>query len=89
MRRYRFIESHCTAFSIDTLAHALGVSRSGFYAWRDRSPSAHQQRHGELVEQVRTPFAEHRAIYGSCKITAEFIRAKHSGVPKHRGQAHA
>lgn len=73
MRRYRFIEQHLDAFPIDAIAGALGVSRSGFYAWRDRPDSARRQRRNGLSERVRSVFDEHHAIYGARKVAAELV----------------
>ncbi len=73
MRRYRFIDQHRDTFPVGTLTGTLGVSRSGFYDWRDRPESARQQHNNELAQQVRATFDENHAIYGSRKITAELV----------------
>jgi transposase InsO family protein len=49
----------------------LQVSRSGFYAWRDRPPSERQNRHQELLEQIRQVHANSRCTYGSPRVHAE------------------
>lgn len=52
-------------FPMATMARVLGVSKSGFYAWRDRSPSAHAQADGALLARVRTVHATSRQTYGA------------------------
>jgi putative transposase len=49
---YRIIETHRAAGVVETLCRALGVSVSGYYAWRGRQPSQHQQRDAVLLETV-------------------------------------
>jgi putative transposase len=49
----------------------LGVSRSGFYAWRSREPSAAEVRRAELTARVATIHAEVKGRYGSPRIHAE------------------
>lgn len=49
----------------------LGVSRSGFYAWRSREPSAADVRRAELTTRVTTIHAEVKGRYGSPRIHAE------------------
>lgn len=44
------------------------VSRSGFYAWQGRDPSARQLRDEGLVERVRRIHTESRGYYGSPRI---------------------
>ena len=46
------------------LGRALGVTRSGYYAWRDRPPSRHARRDEELTRQLRLAHAESRGTYG-------------------------
>ena len=51
----------------------LEVSRSGFYAWRSREPSATEVRHEELVAQVTTIHAQVKGRYGRPRIHAELV----------------
>lgn len=46
----------------------FNVSRSGFYAWQARDPSARQLRDNALVDQVRRVHADSRGYYGSPRI---------------------
>ena len=57
------------------LCRALGVSKSGYYAWRGRAPSARVRRDGELLAQIRETHARSRATYGSPRVHAE-LRAQ-------------
>jgi len=47
------------------------VSRSGFYAWRTREPSAQAQHRAALVEQIRHVHEASRHCYGSPRVHAE------------------
>src|SRR5262249_51872182 len=55
------------------LCAALGVSRSGFYAWRLRPESAHAQQDRRLRVLVRASFEESRKRYGSPRIHEDLI----------------
>jgi putative transposase len=48
----------------------LEVSRSGFYAWVRRGPSAHQRRDEGLERLVAEHFSESNGVYGSPRIHA-------------------
>ena len=56
------MSAHQARFSISVMCEVLRISRSGFYAWRDRSPSARVQRDVELVEAIQ---ASHAASDGT------------------------
>jgi transposase InsO family protein len=73
--RFAFIAQHAEEFPVDLMCEVLGVSRSGYYAWRDRPLSATALRREQLVEQIRTAHAESRQVYGSPRIRAE-LRAQ-------------
>ncbi len=61
----------------------LGVSRSGYYAWRGRVPSARQQVNGALLERIREVHARSRQTYGAPRIHAE-LQAQGHGCGRHR-----
>jgi transposase InsO family protein len=53
----------------------VGVSRSGYYAWRGRPPSAQAVRRAELAQAIRWHFEESEGTYGYRRIAAELARA--------------
>lgn len=66
--KYAWIEQHQHAFRVGAMCDALEVSRSGYYEWLDRSPSAHQQKDQQLREQIEHYFEQGRGTYGTRRI---------------------
>ncbi len=62
-------------FPVATMARVLGVSESGFHAWRQRKPSARAHADAALLQQVRTIHAGSRETYGAPRIHAA-LRAR-------------
>jgi transposase InsO family protein len=59
-------------YSLKELCHALGVSRSGYLAWKSRPPSARQLANAQLLNQMRVIHAHrHTRCYGSPRMTRE------------------
>lgn len=58
-------------FPISTMCKALGVSRSGFYAWRERAPSARSIADAALTVRVKAIHGASRETYGAPRIHAE------------------
>jgi hypothetical protein len=59
------------AISITRQCRLLGVSPSGFYAWRSRPESRHAQADRRLRVLVQTSFEESRRRHGSPRIHAD------------------
>ena len=55
---FGFIAKHRGIWAVAVLCEALGVSRSGFYAWLTRSPSARSRRDAMLSAKIRASFVE-------------------------------
>jgi putative transposase len=66
--RFAFIRDHQDRFPVELLCQVLGVSRSGYYAWRDRPPSERARRRDRLVAAIGEAHAESRATYGSPRV---------------------
>jgi len=66
---YRFIASEATNYPAVILCQLLGVSRSGYYAWRERP-----ERQDQLAPKVEEVFWFHSRRYGSRRIAAELGR---------------
>lgn len=67
--------AHQATFPIAVMAEVLQVSRSGFYAWRDRPPSVRSQRDTELVEAIRTSHVASGGSYGALRIHEDLKEA--------------
>ncbi len=69
--RYLFIASHQKKYPVAIMCHVLEVSRSGFYDWQNRAPSARSRRRADLKAQVHVAFIASHETYGSPRITVE------------------
>ena len=49
------------------MCHVLHVSRSGFYEWRERVPSARVIANRQLLNQIRRLHEQTREAYGAVK----------------------
>jgi transposase InsO family protein len=67
---YQIIETQREAGVVETLCGALGVSVSGYYAWRGRLVSQHQQSDAVLLQAIQTVYQAGRGLYGSPRIHA-------------------
>jgi len=57
------------------MCHALGVSESGYHAWRTRAPSAHAQRDQQLVAVLRAAHARSDGTYGAPRLHEDLREA--------------
>jgi transposase InsO family protein len=60
------------------MCRLLGVSRSTFYAWRNRAETATAARRRELAAHVRRVFAASRGTYGCRRVSAQLNREEHA-----------
>lgn len=71
--RYAWIEDHRATWPVAVQCDVLVVSRSGYYAWRRRSPSAAAERREKLTDEIRTAYAVGREAYGSPRVHRELL----------------
>lgn len=67
---YQIIERNQAVGSVERLCGALGVSVSGYYAWRGRQPSQHQQTDERLLKAIQAVYQAGRGLYGSPRVQA-------------------
>ncbi len=65
------------------MCEALGVSKSGYYAWKTRPPSRRELFNKSLTEEIRQIHIESRENYGTVK-TWKTLRIKGINCGKHR-----
>jgi putative transposase len=66
--RFSFVDREKAAYPVNLLCSLLKVSRSGYYAWRTRGPSARAVADEVLAEQIKGFHAASRKTYGAPRI---------------------
>ena len=69
--RYAFIRTQERVHRVTRLCHALAVSRSGYYAWRQRGLSARAAEDAQLAKLLCRLHEETREQYGAIKLWRE------------------
>ena len=72
--KFHFIAVHRQAFRLQSLCCVLGVSRSGYYAWRDRPLPHREQRNDALLVHIRAAYARGRRTYGAPRVHQDLIQ---------------
>jgi putative transposase len=60
--------AHQARHGVRAMSRVLGVSSSGFYAWRRRGPSARARRDAALLDQIRASHRASAATYGAPRV---------------------
>jgi len=74
--KYAFVEKNRRQYGVPALCEALQVSRSGYYAARQRGPSARLQRQVDLTARIRTIHQASRESYGAPRVHVELMAQK-------------
>ena len=69
--RYQFVKERADVHRVATLCRVIGVSKSGYYAWRHRPPSQRSEENKALTQKIATAFEQNRRCYGSPRIYTE------------------
>jgi putative transposase len=72
--KYTFIAAHEKQFQVKRMCKVLGVQRSGYYAWRHRTPSTREQANQALLALIEAEHQTSRRTYGSPRIYAALHR---------------
>jgi putative transposase len=81
--KYAFIRRHGEKLGIQPLCRVLHISRSGYYDWLVRAPSARTQANNVLLEHIRIAHTKHRHAYGAFK-TWRYLNSVGIACGKHR-----
>jgi transposase InsO family protein len=71
--RFAFIDVEKASYPMRILCRVLQVSRSGYYAWRARKPSARNLEDERLRPKIAEAFKIGRGTYGSPRVRAELV----------------
>jgi transposase InsO family protein len=71
-------------YAISKMARELRVSRSGYYAWLGREPSAREKEDRELLRLIVQIFEENDRNYGSPRIWQELVQEFNKRISRKR-----
>jgi putative transposase len=75
--KFEFVAKHRGAWPVNVMCEALGVSRSGFYAWRSRPRSRRSLDDEVLGVQVRNSFIGSDRTYGARRVWHDVLEVGH------------
>ena len=75
--KFGFVAKHRGTWPVDVLCVALGVSRSGFYAWRTRPESTRSRTDAQILVTVRASFELSDRTYGARRMVDDVRDAGH------------
>ena len=81
--KYAFVRAHDHEFRVCRMCRVLSVSRSGYYAWRERPLSPRSQANRQLVSEIRRVHEAARGVYGALK-TWQQLRVQGIRCGRHR-----
>jgi putative transposase len=73
--RFQFIQERKKEFPVQMMCDILQVSRSGYYAWKNRPQSQRSQQQEQLVQKIRQVHLQSRQTYGSPRVYRELKAA--------------
>ena len=72
--KFGFVDEHRRLWPVRAMCAALGLSVSGYYAWRSRAESRRAADNRALLEDIRRIHADSNGTYGSPRVHAALRR---------------
>lgn len=69
--KFSFIDRTKSEFPVQRLCDVMGVSQSGYFAWRSRAACRRQRDDMLLLAHVRSSFALSNGTYGSARMVQD------------------
>ena len=67
MSLFRFVDAEKACFPVALLCKMVGVSKSGYYAWRSRPPSKRSREDATLTERILEVHQRSRETYSATR----------------------
>lgn len=74
MTRFRFVDDHQADYPVKRLCVVVGVSRSGFYAWKARPPAPRMIADEQLTFEIGEIYTDSRRTYGAPRVHGQLTR---------------
>ncbi len=71
--KYACIDGRRDRYPVRMMCRLLGISASGYYAWRTRPESARTRQARELMPKIRRVFEASKGVYGSPRVHTELV----------------
>lgn len=71
--KFEFVAKHRGIWPVAMVCEALGVSRSGYYAWLGREPSPRSVKHEALSKRVKQSFIDSNRTYGARRVWRDVL----------------
>jgi transposase len=71
--KYAWIQQHATEFAVGSMCRFLQVSRSAYYDWLHRVPTAGEKDDADLTGILQSEFNKSRATYGTRRLKAALL----------------
>ncbi len=81
--KFAFIEGHRAMWRLQRMCRMLGVSKAGYFAWRDRPESPRGDEDRALTTRIHVIHAESRKTYGSPRVHRE-LRGQGTSISRKR-----
>lgn len=81
--RFRLIDANRPDMQIDRMCSLMGVSTSGYYAWKNRGPSRRQLDDMVLLAHIRSQFSISNETYGAPRMHVE-LKEDGLDIGRHR-----
>lgn len=80
---FGFVDEHRSVWPIRMMCRVLGISPSGYYAWRGRPESRRAAENRALLQHIRAIHEDSAGTYGAPRVHA-VLRSRGRGVGRHR-----
>lgn len=74
--KYQFVAKHEGKYPVSRICTLLDISRSGYYAWKNRKPSQREHLNQALLDHIRRIYKQNRKAYGSPRV---YVQLKKEG----------